>query len=348
MKIILFYISLFVATCSAHAGIQSAFNDLGIETDSTGNYSFILSGHFHGSGTNRTGYPTQTLLANLEWINQSESAFLVCLGDLFLDVSNDIPFYEKSLFSKLRLPLFNAVGNHDLTGSIYEDNFGDTYYYFEVGNDIHIILNTEMNNGSIKGEQLDLLKEVGDKVKNGDYSNLFIHSHRTVWAKHYTDLDALFKDNTQATFGNNFSDEIYPLIKELSQHTNIIWTSGSMGDAPVSFFNYKDADASITYIVTAIRGLKRDAVLKIDLVDNKPQFTPVSFTGEDLLPFEAYNVTFWNERVGQSEPFNYRLIPYYVKHMVVHYYFWFGALFGLISILCLRFVFRKIKKRRSV
>ncbi len=43
---------------------------------------------------------------------------------------------ESSLFDELEIPLFNAVGNHDLSGDFYQINYGATllnkhcYWYF--------------------------------------------------------------------------------------------------------------------------------------------------------------------------------------------------------------------------
>ncbi|MBK6526581.1 MAG: hypothetical protein IPG07_14185 [Crocinitomicaceae bacterium] len=47
--------------------------------------------------------------------------------------------------------MFNAVGNHDITGSVYQENYGATFFKFQIGNDIHVILNTELDNGDLEG-----------------------------------------------------------------------------------------------------------------------------------------------------------------------------------------------------
>ncbi len=344
----LFFFTVLVVQFLAFGGsnFKSPFNDLVLSHDSTSNYRFVVSGHFHGSGTNRTGYPTNSLLANLDWLNQSESRFVMCLGDLFLDVSHDIPFYEQSFFKKLTIPLFNAVGNHDLTEQIYQSNFGETFYFFKQGNDIHLVLDTELDDGSIKGDQLDLLNQVKAEIEKGDYQHLFIYTHRTVWAKHYEALDGLFKDNTQAVFGNNFTDEIYPIIQGLGQKVKVFWYSGSLGNAPASFFYFPDETAGITYIATAIRGLKRDAVLGVEVKNGEVSFTTTSFTGEELMSLEAYDVAFWNNEVGEA-PFNYRLIPYYLKSMTTHRYFWYGLLIGMSAVIFLRFFLKRRRIKRG-
>jgi len=335
---------IIVAQLLVGQSLPSAFNEQSIQVDSSGNYAFIVSGHFHGSGTNRTGYPTNSLLANLDWINKSESNFVICLGDLFLDVSHDIPFYEKSFFSKLNLPLYNAVGNHDLTDQIYQDHFGKTYYYFEINGDTHIILDTELDDGSIEGEQLKLLQDLNLKFKSESPKNIFIYSHRTIWSKHYSELDGLFGDNTQSVLGNNFKTAVQPLLNTWVANSNVYWFSGSLGNAPASFFHFKD-DQSIIYIATAIRGLQRDAVLKVSVSNGKPEFTTKSFTGQELQSLEAYNVEFWKTKNG-VEPFNFRLVPYYLKSMLSHRYFWYGVIFTILIVLT-GIILKRMRKSTS-
>jgi hypothetical protein len=319
--------------------IQSPFNSVFLKSENVKDYSFIVSGHFHGGGHNKTGYPTNTLLANLDWINNSKSEMIISLGDLFLDVSNDIPYYQQSFFSKLKKPLFNAVGNHDLTGNIYQEHFGKTFYYFTVGSDIHLILDTEAHDGSIKGEQLKLLNEIEKIIESTHIANLFIYSHRTVWAKSYRELDRLFQDNTQSSFGNNFESDVLPILERIQQKTQTFWFSGSIGNAPASFFQYKCKNG-IQYVATAIRGMKRDAALIVNVNDNVVSFETKSFTRETLLGFESYNVKYWVDNVG-VEAFNYRLIPLYIKQIIFDSHFWYGILVVLFSISIFYFYRRK-------
>lgn len=321
----------------------SPFNNLEIQDTTAKHYSFFASGHFHGSGTNRTGYPTNTLLANLNQLNTSGAKFIVCLGDLFLDVSNDIPFFKKSFFDKLNIPLFNTVGNHDLTKDIYQTNFGKTNFNFRVGDDLHLFFDTETDNGSFNSMQLDLLQSSLSRIENEQIKRVFIYCHRTVWAKHYTVIDGLFSDNTQSMLGNNFSNAVYPLLEKLADKLPVYWFSGSLGDAPASFFYHKDENKNITYIATAIRGVKRDAWLKVTIAEEKePIFEPISLTGESLLDLKSYDVDFW-KNTSSDPPFNYRLLYYLFKTMIFHSYFWIGVL----STLVITFLFKWVKRRKK-
>jgi hypothetical protein len=342
-----FYIVILSLFISAELCAQqmSTFNEKIVSADSSGNYSFIVSGHFYGDGTNQSGYPANTLLASLDWINESDACMLICLGDLFMDIKNDLPKYRSSLFNKLEIPLFNAVGNHDLTGNVYQENFGATFFKFRVGKDIHVVLDTEMDNGDVEGEQLKMLKEVSAQCQSEQINNVFVYAHRTIWKDTYPELKGLFTDNTQSITQTNFKNEVLPVAVEIAKKSNLFWFAGSLGNAPASFFYFKDESARITYIATAIRALLRDAVLILNVHDGKVSFETHSLTGQQLEPLANYNVDFW-KKTSAEEPFNYRLIPLYIKKVFLNRNFWYGTAFACV-IIGIAWYIRKRKRRRS-
>lgn len=309
--------------------VTSGLNHKSINSDSLQNYSFIVSGHFYGGSSNLTGFPVNTILAHLDWVNESNSTMLMSLGDIFMDVKNDIPNYETCFFQKLNIPLFNAVGNHDISSNIYQSNFGETFFYFQISNDIHIVLDTEINDGSIKDEQMIILNEVYELVKsNLDIKNVFVYTHRTIWARSYPELDLLFTTNTQSVFGNNYTKEVLPILALIQSKAQVHVFSGSLGDAPASFFNFK-SDDGINYIATAIRGLKRDAVLIVSSRDSKIGFNVKSLTNQGLNKFESYDLEFWTANIGKKKGYNYRLIPLKIKNSILSIEFWSGILIVL-------------------
>lgn len=337
------FFSLFTFTF-AQAQYVSPFNGRAIETDSTGNYRFIVSGHFYGDGTNKSRFPANTLLANLDWMNTEKATMLVCLGDLFKDISNDIPTYKSSFFDQLTIPLINTVGNHDLTGSLYQDNYGETNFSFAVNNDIHLVLDTERDNGDIVDEQLEQLKDILTQVKKQKTANVFIYTHRTVWSEAYDEMEGLFLDNTQALTATNFKSEILPLLKEIATYSSVYWFSGSLGTAPSSFFYFKDEPNDVTIIGTAIRALPRDAVLLVNVNQGAVSFETESLTGETLLPLESYSVDYWQNEVGAA-PFNWKLIPYYMELAVTHRFFWYGFFCCLLAIFSFLFIRKRFQKK---
>lgn len=325
----------------------SPFNKLEVK-DTAADYSFIVSGHFHGASTTISSYPASTLLANIDTLNTLNSFFLMSLGDLFLDVNDTyIDHYRKSLFNKLQMPLFNAVGNHDLSnGNLYEKVYGKTFYSFNIHSELFIVLNTELNDGSISDEQLTFFKKAISKEHIGKIKRIFIFSHRPIWAENGSRYKGLFTGNTRTTFGkNNYEQEIKPLLKDLSREKPVYWMSGSMADAPASFFYDQDPETNVTFIQTAIRDLPRDAVLQVNVSNEKIFFKGISFTGQSLEPVTNYNLDYWNKSRIEEKPFNYRLLPYLTMEMLSHYYFWIGLIFGSVFILILILFYKRWKRK---
>lgn len=329
-----------------HAQPISPFNDLAPTLDSSGNYSFWISGHFYGGSSNASGYPVNTLLGNLDMFNGSSACMMISLGDLFKDVRNDIPFYRKSLFSKLQLPLYNAVGNHDISGDVYQENFGKTFFSFRLHNDMHVVLDSELDDGDIQDEQLDMLKEIATMTQDGEIKNVFIYAHRTMWKDAYDDLDNILNDNTQSLMKNNFEADVLPVLRDMSKNVTVYWFGGSLGNTPFSFLHYP-AEANITFICTAIRGLPRDAVLLAHSQNGKISFETVSLTGQELMQLQDYTVEKW-ETTSPHEPFNWRLLPLYIKQTIISWSFFFGAFSMLMIVVVLRLIFKKRRRNKPL
>ncbi len=340
--IIIFILLVLINTSESQ--VSSPFNKL-ILQDTPSVYSFIISGHFHGASTNASTFPSSTIQASIDTLNSLNPLFLMSLGDMFIDVNETyIHHYQKSLFDKLKMPLFNAVGNHDVSnGNMYEKLFGKSYFSFRNGTEVFIILDTEKDDGSVMADQLAFLT---DALKLSFSKNIFIFSHRPVWAENSERYKKLFNGNTRTMFGsNNYENVVRPLLMKYSKEKNIYWVSGSLGGGPASFFYDKEIATNITFMQTAIRDQQRDAVLRVNVADGIVNFNGISLTGEQLEPIENYNVDFWNNTIPVEQKFNFRLLPYLTKQLIFHHYFWVGFISSVILIAF--FVLIKNRWKRS-
>lgn len=329
------------------AQVVSSFNKLPL-IDTSESFSFVVSGHFHGESSNQSTFPASTILAGIDTINSLKPQFLMSLGDMFVDVDDKYIYnYNRSLFEKLKMPIFNAVGNHDLSnGNYYEKVYGKTFFKFTIHSCLFVVLNTEINDGSIKDEQLDFFKEALLQGCSDSIKKVFIFSHRPIWSENDVVYEKLFKGNSRTAFGvNNYEDEVKPLLVEFSKTRPVFWMSGSMANAPASFFYHQDPTTKITFMQTAIRDLPRDAVLLVSLKKDEVVFSGISLTGQTLNPVTSYNLAYWNENVDTVEPFSYRLLPYMTIKMLSHYYFWIGFTASLLLLLILRFLYSRWRRR---
>jgi len=341
---------------------RSPFNGLEVlPVDSTGHYRILIGGHFHGESTNRSGYPAATLLANLDTINSLGADLFLSTGDLFMDPVNDLPRYQRSLFSKLKMPFFNAPGNHDgrhASDRVFQvqgwkqriyaptDPDGPAMSWMEMPGPIIALFDTERQQGSSDNERIGILTRLLGVVDSTyratkAWTPVFIISHRPIWAEDDPMYSPLFEDNTRSVIGTNFQKDVYPLLEKISKHAHIYWNSGSMGgQAPASIFFHQHAP-NITFIQCAIRDVPRDALLIADVYPDTVKWSALSLTGQTLLAPEAYDAAWWRKHLGKSEGFNWKLLPYLVKTTVFHRAFWWGAGIMLLLVWLIRRILRR-------
>lgn len=323
-----------IAQVSPYTGIEV------LPPDSAGNYRLLISGHFHGSSTNGSGYPAATLLANIDALNATKANILLSTGDLFLRPDRDSARYVEAFFSKLRLPLFNAPGNHDLEGKAYSAA-STMPLVIDMGRDRIILLDTERDNSDISGDQLQLIDGAEQDASNGVLDHLFIVSHRPIWAEREPRYGDLFHGNTRSLTGGNFKAYVLPELQRIAKHAEVYWISGSMaGGAPASIF-FQQHEANITFIQSAIRDELRDAALIADVSREGITWTGMSLTGGSLEPVKTYDAAWWKAHQGKVEPFHWRRIPYLIKKVLITANYWYGCGTVLLLLLLALFIRRK-------
>jgi hypothetical protein len=323
------YVSLTYA-----AAIESPFNGLTLDLDETvEEYTFLLGGHLYGKSV----FPVSSLLANIDMINSSGAKFFISLGDNFQRTDTlHITHYQKSFASKLRMPLFNAVGNHDVENrELYEANFGNTYYYFVYNNELFLFLDSELDDGNIVDDQLVFFLYVTQAaIKNPEIKHVFIFSHKLIWAVNNPDYQIVFEHANHQYPDNNFKNELEPILIELSKDKAVYWISGDVGiSRSLPLFFEKAASPDITYVAVGMADSIRDAMLQVNISQSSGViFTPISLTGQELLPIEDYGLSYWQTQFD-SETNNIEtvFVVYRDKlsQMLQHKYFWIGVLAGL-------------------
>lgn len=331
-------ILLFSAAWAQHSKI----NKQTLEIKNPKDFSFVVVGHIHGSSQNTAGFPASTFLGNLDAINTWNTSFMASLGDLFLAPSKEKGNYEKCFFSKYKAPIFNAVGNHDIEDFNWQKNYGPTTYNWEIDGHQFMVIDLERGNGSLEEFQIQMLKSLVNKLKNG--KNLFVFGHRPVFTEGHPKLNDVFPDNTAS--GTNFREVALPLLKKIPPQSHAYWFGGSIGGmAPVSYFYHPEKN-NIHFIATAIRDLPRDGVLLCQVKNDRVHFDCKSLTGQKLQNLTSYNLKYWQTH-DNSKPFNWRLLPLYTYQMLTSWHFWLGVFFTILGYFSIRFILNLIRKRKT-
>lgn len=251
-------------------------------------FSFLAAGHIYGN-THKSIFPCPSIITNIDKINSSNASFLILLGDNYRCLNSlDVKTFKSSFLNNIKIPVYNAVGNHDLlTNSknqdyeTYKKYFSSkTYYSFIKSSSFFIILDSELSihhgktNGSINGRQLLFLKKTLSQCKTPVIKNLFIcvHKELNLW-------------------NNNFSTEIKPILNQIaSKGIKIFILSGDLAKGSSDLYLVQENNSPIKYIHTHLADTKDDKILKFDISKTGiVNIQPISLNGLPVKNIESYN-----------------------------------------------------------
>lgn len=212
-------------------------------------YSFFVAGHTYGSqGVNNIGLhpPFEAFYDTINTYPKMSMGILT--GDIVqYSTTQDWDEVDASL-QRLNMPIYFAYGNHDIQWNrpLVEHRYGATYKSFTKGNDLFIILDPNLANWKIEGEQLDFLIHTLDSLGTQS-DHIFVFFHQLMWWKQ----NHLFSNNKPNSFEGkadslNFWTELEPRFNALNKPVFLF--AGDVGAAvnSKSLMYYKDVD--ITYI----------------------------------------------------------------------------------------------------
>lgn len=179
-------------------------------------YSFFVAGHTYGSpGKNNYGLhpPFEKKISFIK--NTTGMSFGVLTGDIVKEsTAKDWDEVDRTL-DRLDIPVYFAVGNHDIKDrDLYEKRYGKTYFSFNYGNDLFIVLDPNLDYWNISGQQMEFLRNT---LKGADiFNRVFVFFHQVLW----WELDNEYKDimiNSTEGRANkiNFFSNVEPLFRRL-------------------------------------------------------------------------------------------------------------------------------------
>lgn len=285
-------------------GPPPSLNDLPLPERKVGTeHTFLVGGHLYGAPRNRRSvFPSASLIANVDVINERGADFFMSLGDAIMYcLPSHYAGFRRGLLDKLELPLFNAVGNHDVAvRKRYLEQFpGKTWYYFVHGGVMHLVVDTELEVGLIAGDQLrSLLAMLTVAVDLPEVRSVAIHSHKLIW----TGVDTSYK--VVAEHLNNkdgyqsehlFAKQLLPTLHKLSLKKQVIWFSGDIGcDHSLQLF-YDEAEGyDLTWIATGIGDTADDALLEVKVdADGRMHPSVLRLDGKPSKPLASFGPAFW-------------------------------------------------------
>jgi len=232
-------------------------------------YSFFAAGHTYGKpGVDNIGVhpPFKNkfdLISNDEFMD-----FGVLTGDIVLEGTNVNWNEIDSDVALMGKPVYFAVGNHDMTDrALYESRYGITYKSFIHKSDLIIILDPNLDNWNITGDQLLFLQNVLNQ-NSQNVDNIFVFFHQLLW----WEPDNIYKNVTLNSLQGrsdsiNFWTELEPLFSSLSN--KVFMFAGDVGAfSSGSEFMYHAYD-NITFVASGMGSETRDNFVIVDVREDK-------------------------------------------------------------------------------
>ncbi len=260
------------------------------------NYSFFIVGHAYGVWGSSV-LPAQTLCSNLDIFNQGNASFIILTGNNYRSCTELHVRNFKAFASEIDLPIFNAVGNHDVSNrGMYRTFFGDTVYSFRQGSELFILLDSELDPGGITGDQLSYLDNVLEQeASDPRIKHVFVVMHKLLWCVGEDDLAVVCQHTNVVYPENNFRSVVMPKLIELSQRKQVVLVSGDIGTAwSLPLFYHGLAGSDIILVACGLGETSGDAIIRVDVSEQGGLFfEPVSLTGESLENMGYYGLDYW-------------------------------------------------------
>ena len=257
-----------------------------IQADNQG-YSFYIAGHTYGKPAVESKGLYGPFTDKFHLINEYKSIkFGFLLGDLVKKASNEAwELVKKDLdFLDPRIENIIVPGNHDVgkgahnaLREIFLQQFGKTFFSFKHEKDLFIMLDGNINEWNISGEQLQFLKQSLPNKKDST-SNIFIFSHQLIWQSSSKPEFKKIKPNSLEGRSNNlnFWDEVFPLFSDLTN--NVYFFSGDIGAFPNGNELFFAKYLNVTFVATGMGGGMRDNFLIVSVIKDQVEifFVPIN------------------------------------------------------------------------
>ncbi|MGK0265209.1 MAG: hypothetical protein ACI8UD_003872 [Planctomycetota bacterium] len=271
---------------------------------SDASFDFLVAGHLYGDPS-KSSMPSASFRTATTDLAALGADLLVCCGDTFRHGTPECFSQTVDALERLQIPVFNAVGNHDVNPrNAYSERFGNTYGAFVHGGCAFIVLDSEQPAWQIAGQQLAFLDvALQTATDRKDIRAVFCFAHKLVFAHRQQYFEVLLGSNAldglQAP--NRFTADVLPLLTQTAKHKPVYWFGGDIGVAhTMATFYDHDELSGVTFVATGIGDLVRDSVVNVTVHGKDVRLSLLPLTSQPAGKLTDFGVKAWADRISPN------------------------------------------------
>jgi len=265
-------------------------------------FRFIITGHLYGDPA-KSSMPADTLRSAASGLSRRDADFMIACGDTFRTATETCFDQTVDALQALQMPVFNAVGNHDVNPRAgYHARFGSTYGAFVHGGCAFILLDSEATAWEIADQQLAFLQRaLQTAAGRADIRAVFCFAHKLVFAHQQRYFEVLLGSNALDGLRgpNRFAIDILPALTQVAESKPVFWCGGDVGLAhTLATFYDRDEVSGVQFLATGLGDSARDAVVEVEIADDQVLLALIPLTDRPADRLEDCGVNAWASRIS--------------------------------------------------
>lgn len=284
-------------------------NKIGFPEKNRGDFDFFVVGHLYGSQQIKDRQPDAAFLAALPAISQASPDFLVSLGDMAEQSTNEeFDLLDSTFLSKVAFPVFNTVGNHDVANrELYEARYGRTYFTFKYGPSRLIFLDTEKSRCKLDERQTYVIQTaVTSALRDSEVRYIFVFMHRTFFFQNEAlaaKQDSMAGPNEWKCYGSKpFRALMDEVLIPAAQQKPVYLFAGDVGAwGNLTPYYEQHPDVPLTMFMTGLGDTERDNILHVRVSKLQVKVELILLNGMRSQPLQEFGPEYW-EKIASGEP----------------------------------------------
>lgn len=289
---------------------QASLNGRSLPLPAPAAFRFLVVGHLYGSNGSNDQEPAKAVLDQFPALERLNLSLWVSLGDMVRQSrDDDFAAFERLFLQRVRVPVFNTPGNHDVQNrTLYQEWYGPTYYSFIYGPAAFIFLDTEIETCAVTEPQRSMLQTALQAALQAEgVSSIFIFMHKTLFLKNDV-LFALDRDQASPNDWICYNNAGFPLLLDelilpAAARKPVYLFAGDVGaEGNLSPWFEQRAGQNLTLVMTGLGDRPTDAGILVTVDASGARLELYPLAGARLPPLQSFTPAYWEAYAASLPP----------------------------------------------